>query len=221
MIESATQRLNMVESQVRPSDVVDRRVPAAMLAIPRENFVPEASRSVAYMDEMIRIGEPGPSSRFLLPPRVLAKLIQHLEIDAGDLVLDIGCATGYSTAILAQLAQTVVGLESDAAIADQAAAAIRATDIDNAVVVTGALEQGHVAEGPYDAILVNGAVHEVSAKLLDQLKDGGRLVAIEIEDGCGRAKQWRRIDDVFNAIWLFDATAPILPGFEAEQEFTF
>lgn len=221
MIESATQRLNMVESQVRPSDVVDRRVPAAMLAIPREIFVPEASRTVAYMDELIRVGEPGQTPRFLLPPRVLAKLIQHLEIEADDLVLDIGCATGYGTAILAQLAQTVVGLECDASVAELAAAAIRATDVDNAVVVTGALERGHADEGPYDAILINGAVHEVSAELLDQLKDGGRLVAIEVDDGCGRAKQWRRIDDVFNAIWLFDANAPVLPGFEIERQFEF
>lgn len=221
MIESATQRLNMVESQIRPSDVVDRRIPAAMLAMPREKFVPAASQPVAYRDDLIRIGEPGKAGRFLLAPRVLAKLIQHLEIEDGDLVLDIGCATGYSTALLAQLAQTVVGLECDATLAEQAGATIREADIDNAVVVSGALEAGHAVEGPYDAILLNGAVHDIPAELLDQLKDGGRLVAIQIDDGWGRAKQWRRLNDAFSAIWLFDAAAPVLPGFEHEEEFTF
>ena len=217
MVDTALQRLNMVESQVRPSDVVDRRIPLAMRAVEREHFVPEASRPVAYMDETIQLG----NGRALLPPRVLAKLIQHLELGDSDLVLDIGCATGYSTAVLAQIAQTVVGLESDDKLADQAGTAIEAAGIDNAAIVRGSLEQGHDDEGPYDAILVNGAVHDISPQLLDQLKDGGRLVAIQIEDGYGRAKQWRRLDSHFDARVIFDAAAAVLPGFEAEQSFVF
>jgi protein-L-isoaspartate(D-aspartate) O-methyltransferase len=217
MVDTALQRLNMVESQVRPSDVVDRRVIRAMREIPRETFVPEPARSVAYMDETI----PLDGGRALLPPRVLAKMIQHLEIEETSVVLDIGCATGYSTSILARLAQTVVALEADSKLADMATAALSETGIDNAVVVRGPLADGYAAEGPYDAILINGAVSDVSASLLDQLKDGGRLVAIQSEEGYGRVKQWRRLDTHFDAKTVFDAAAPVLPGFEREVGFVF
>ncbi len=217
MVDTTLQRLNMVESQVRPSDVVDRRVPLAMREIARENFVPESARAVAYMDDTIALGD----GRALLPPRLLAKMIQQLAIEAGDVVLDIGCATGYSTAVLARLAQTVVALESDEKLAAQANAALADAGVDNAVVVRGALPDGHGDEGPYDAILINGAVSDVPAAILDQLKDGGRLVAIQNEDGYGRAKQWQRLDTHFDARVVFDAVAPVLPGFEKQTGFVF
>ena len=217
MVDTELQRLNMVESQLRPSDVVDRRIPVAMRTIVRERFVPEASRPVAYMDETIDIG----SGRALLPPRVLAKMIQNLELGDNDLVLDIGCGTGYSTAVMSCIAQTVVGLESDHALATQATAAITGAGIDNTVIVEGPLQLGHAAEGPYDAILLNGAVHDIDDVLLDQLKDGGRMVAIQIEQGYGRAKQWRRFDTYFDARSIFDAVAPVLPGFERPPGFVF
>ncbi len=217
MVDTALQRFNMVESQVRPSDVVDRRIPVAMRAVARELFVPEAQRAIAYMDDTIRLD----GARALLAPRVLAKMIQHLELGDEDLVLDIGCATGYSTAVLAHIAQTVVGLEVDDRLAQQAAAAIEAAEIDNAVIVTGLLAAGYQAEGPYDAILVNGAVHDLAPQLLDQLKDGGRLVAVHIEEGYGRVKQWRRFDAHFDARTVFDAAADVLPGFERAPVFVF
>ena len=217
MIDTALQRLNMVESQVRPSDVVDRRVPSAMRAIEREFFVPEARRAVAYADESIRLDD----NRFLLPPRVLAKMIQHLELGNDSLVLDIGCGTGYSTAVISRIAQTVVGLESDPKLAAEAIKAIDAAGIDNAVIVEGPLVEGHGDEGPYDGILLNGAVHEMDEQLLDQLKDGGRLVAIQLEDGYGRARQWHRFGTQFDSRVIFDAIAPVLPGFERPPKFVF
>jgi len=217
MVDTALQRLNMVESQVRPSDVVDRRVLAAMQDIERERFVPEASRAVAYVDEMIQLG----GGRVLLPPRVFGKMVQHLELSSDDLVLDVGCGTGYSTAVISCIAQTVVGLESDKALSAQAMAAIAEAGIDNAVVVEGLLAEGHAEEGPYDAIFVNGAVHDIDNHLLDQLKDEGRLVAIQLEDGYGRVRQWRRFDGQFDSRAVFDAVAPILPGFERAPEFVF
>ncbi len=217
MVDTALQRLNMVESQVRPSDMVDRRVLLAMRTIERERFIPEVSRPVAYMDDTIPLG----NERVLVPPRVLAKMIQHLELNESDLVLDVGCSTGYSTAVLSQIAQTVVGLESDKTLAEQAAAAITAAEIDNAVIVEGALPQGHAEEGPYDAILINGAVHDIESELLDQLKDGGRLVAIQPKDGYSRAMQWKRYDNTFDSRAIFDAVAPILPGFERAPGFVF
>ena len=149
MVDAAIQRLNMVESQVRPSDVVDRRILTAMGNIKREKFVPVSKRSLAYMDEAIQLEtESGGSQRVLLPPRLLAKMVQNLELEGTDLILDIGCATGYSTAVLAAIAQTVVGLECDADLADQASKALGEAGVDNAVVVKGALLEGYPNEGP-------------------------------------------------------------------------
>jgi protein-L-isoaspartate(D-aspartate) O-methyltransferase len=156
-----------------------------------------------------------------MAPRVLAKLIQHLELGERDLVLDVGCGPGYSSAILAKMAQTVVALESDPALAEQATKALATVSIDNAVVVTGPLPEGFAKEGPYDAILLNGAVTQVPKGLLDQLKDGGRLVAVISDHTFGRATQWRRLGATFDARPLFDAGAPPLPGFERKAEFVF
>ena len=222
MVDAAIQRLNMVESQVRPSDVVDRRILAVMGSVEREKFVPEAKRSLAYMDDAIALdSEAGNAHRVLLPPRLLAKMIQNLELEDGDLVLDIACTTGYSTAVLAAIAQTVVGLECDGGLAEHATKALGDAGVDNAVVVKGDLLDGYPNEGPYDAILINGAITELPRGLLDQLKDGGRLVAIQVGDGVSRAVQWRRFDTNFDHRRIFDAAAPILPGCEMAQEFVF
>ena len=217
MISTELQRLNMVESQIRPSDVIDRRVIAAMRDVERERFVMKDNRSVAYVDEVIPLS----NGRVLLPPRTLSKMVQHLELRQDDLVLDVGCGTGYSTAVISHIAQTVVGLESCEKLAAQATAAISDARIDNAVVVVGALPDGHVEEGPYNAILLNGAIYSLDMHLLNQLKDGGRLVAIQIEEGYGRVRQWRRFGSNFDSRQVFDAVAPILPGFELTQKFHF
>ena len=187
MIDHATQRLNMVESQVRPSDVTDRRITRAMREIPRENFVPGPLKSIAYADEHLKVADTGSTQRYILAPRLLAKLVQLLEIEPDGLVLDIGPATGYSTALLARLAQTVVSLEEDARLAERAQEALSALGVDNAVIIAGVMRNGASDEGPYDGILINGAVAEVPAALLDQLKDGGRCVAVSVENGVGRA----------------------------------
>ena len=222
MVDAATQRLNMVESQVRPSDVVDRRIPSAMSAVSREAFVPQESQSIAYMDTDLPIGGGKEGRRVLLAPRVLAKMVQHLELEGTDIVLEIGCGTGYGTAILSKIAQTVVGVEEDADLVASATSNLSAAEVDNAAVVQGQLRDGHATEGPYDAILINGAVSaDMPAEILDQLKDGGRLVAIVGDHTQGRCMQWRRIGEAFDSRWLFDAAAPILPGFEASPEFVF
>ncbi len=222
MVDPAIQRLNMVESQVRPSDVVDRRIPTAMSAIAREAFVPKDSQPVAYMDTDLPIGNGQDGERVLLAPRVLAKMIQHLELEANDIVLEIACGTGYSTAILAQIAQTVVGLEEDEDLVATATSNLSAAEIDNAAVIQGVLREGHAAEGPYDAILLNGAVaSDIPAEILDQLKDGGRLVAIVGDHMRGSCMQWRRIGQSFDSRWLFGAAAPVLPGFAANPKFEF
>lgn len=222
MIDSKQQRINMVESQVRPSDVTDRRIIRAMLEVPREAFVPGGLNALAYMDEAVPVTgrADGRAPRALLAPRTFAKLAQLAEIEAGDIVLDVGCATGYSTAVLAHLAKSVVAVEADVALAARAAETLRQLRMDNAVVVRAALEAGAPAQAPFDAIVLEGAVPEVPQGLLEQLKDGGRLVGILANGVFGRAQVWRRIGKTFDARPAFDAGAEPLPGFARRAEFS-
>lgn len=221
MTDFATQRSSMVDSQVRPSDVTDRRIPRAMLEIPRESFTSGPRKAIAYADGHLPLDDNSRHNRVLLAPRLLAKLMQNLDIAETDVVLDIGCGTGYSTAILARMARTVVAVEADATLAGQAEAALKALNVTNATVVRGAHEAGNVAGGPYDAILINGCVADVPRALLDQMKDHGRLVAVMVENGVGRAVLWRRFAMQFDRRTLFDAEAPMLPGFARAAEFVF
>jgi protein-L-isoaspartate(D-aspartate) O-methyltransferase len=221
MTDSKQQRINMVESQVRPSDVTDRRIIRAMLEVPREAFVPGPLQALAYMDEAVPAVEPaaGRPERFLLAPRTFAKLVQLAEIGPGSIVLDVGCATGYSTAVLARLAKAVVAVEADAALAARATQTLRQLGANNALVVEGALEKGAPAHAPFDAILLNGAVSRVPAELLEQLKDGGRLVAVIADGAFGRAQVCQRTGKVFDARPVFDAGAERLPGFARQTDF--
>jgi protein-L-isoaspartate(D-aspartate) O-methyltransferase len=222
MIDSSQQRINMVDSQVRPSDITDRRIIRAMLEVPREAFVPEATRPVCYMDASVRV-QPGADGapRFLLAPRVLAKLMQAADVGDDASVLDVGCATGYSTAILARLARKVVGLEADPGLAAQARTLMREQGARNATVVEGPLVGGAPVHAPFNIILVNGAVPAAHPALLEQLKDGGRLVAVVARGGFGAAKMWRRSGRTFDERALFDAGAEPMPGFEREPGFVF
>jgi protein-L-isoaspartate(D-aspartate) O-methyltransferase len=220
-VETAIQRKNMVESQVRTSDVTDRRIVRAMLDLPREEFVAERVRDLAYMDGPIEVpASNGETPRSLLSARVLAKLVQAAQIEPDAAVLDIGAATGYSSALLAQVAGSVVALESDPALAALARAKLAALG-DKVQVVEGNLADGWAADGPYDAIVVEGAVQQVPPQLLDQLKDGGRLVAVVGEGRIGRAAVWRREGSTFGRLDIFDAYAAPLPGFQKAPEFIF
>ena len=154
LADYGTQRLNMVESQVRPSDVTDRRLMRAMLDLPREQFVPEWGRAVAYADEDVPVSRN--PIRTLLAPRILAKLVQAAEIQAGDRVLDVGCATGYSSAVLARLSDQVIGIEEDTSLVAAAREALKSLGITNVRIEQGPLTQGWASGGPYDVILVNG-----------------------------------------------------------------
>lgn len=210
-------RQSMVAGQILPNRVTDARVVAAMAEVPRELFVPEGLRGVAYVDEDIEIA-PG---RYLMEPRVFARLIQGAAIAAGDMVLDVGCGRGYASAVLARLAATVVALESDEGLAAMAGETLAQLEIDNAVVVTGELAAGYPEQGPYDAIFVSGAVDEVPEALTAQLAEGGRLVAVIGRGGAGRATLIARHEELLARRSLFDAALPPLPGFAIEPGFVF
>jgi protein-L-isoaspartate(D-aspartate) O-methyltransferase len=219
MTAYAAARLNMVESQVRPNRVTDPRIVGAMLDLPREGFVPEALRGIAYVDEDVPVG----AGRFLMEPMVLARLVQTARIEAGDTVLEIGSGTGYGTAVMAQLAKRVVALESDATLGRQAQTALGKLGIANVDFVTGALNQGHAPAAPYNVIVFGGAVQQIPPRIIDQLAEGGRLVAVVTIRGepGGRATLITKVADALSRRVVFDAGSHLLPGFELEAGFAF
>ena len=216
-------RVKMVDGQVRTTDVTDAALLDAMLAVPREAFVGAGQQALAYIDEDIRIsdGADGSGARYLMEPSPLAKLLQLAEIDAGDSVLDVGCGTGYCAALLSRLAKSVIALESDAALAATAKAALSAQGCDNVTVVTGSLPQGHAAKGPYNVILIGGSVEEAPAALLGQLAEGGRLVAVEGQGNAGVARLFFKNGGVVTGRRAFNAAIKPLPGFERIHAFEF
>jgi protein-L-isoaspartate(D-aspartate) O-methyltransferase len=224
MTDTRLQRLNMVESQVRPSDVTDRRIIKAMLEVPREAFVPDALGPIAYMDEAITVSTKSNGAggaRQLLAPRTLAKLVQLAQIDEQSAVLDVGCATGYSTAIVAMIARRVVAVEADKDLADAAARSLQNLGLANATVVQGPLTEGAPAEAPFDAIILNGAVEMIPDALAEQLKDGGRLVGVVVDGPLSRAQVMLRSGKTFDRRLAFEAPAASLPGFQAPAGFVF
>lgn len=218
MPDYATARHNMVENQIRTNRVSDERVLAAIAAVPRERFVPKRLQGNAYVDQDLALGD----GRYLMEPMVFARLLQEAEIGAGDVVLDIGCGTGYSAAVLGKLAGTVVALESDAALAKEAVEALTELDVDNAAVVEGPLEGGYPRQAPYDVIVLGGAVDAVPAALTDQLVEGGRLVAVvNVAPSVGNIEVIHRLYGGLSRRQIFDAAVPTLPGFAAEHGFVF
>ena len=217
MTDFTLARHNMVESQVRPNDVTDLRIQAAMRGLPRERFVPKAKRAVAYSEADIAIAD----NRFLLQARDFSKLVEAADVTEHDIVLDIGCGTGYSSAVLASLASMVVALECDDQLAAQATDLLNELEIENAVVIQGDLTAGVPKQAPFDIIFINGGVEEIPTALFDQLRDGGRLVAIAEHDGAGSAVVFKKSGDAIGERPVFDAAAPLLPGFEAAKKFVF
>jgi protein-L-isoaspartate(D-aspartate) O-methyltransferase len=220
MIDFAAARRMMVDGQVRTADVTDQRILAAMQDLPRERFFPDDKASLAYLDLDVAVSAAGQPVRRLLKPMVLAKLIQAAAIAPADRVLDIGCATGYGTALLTHLAGAVIGLDEDAGLARQAAAALGA-GIADARIETGPLSRGCPADGPFDVIVLEGAVEFVPPALFDQLKDGGRLVCVLSRGADGKAMLYRRIDGDLSGRAVFDAAAAPLPGFAKPAAFVF
>jgi protein-L-isoaspartate(D-aspartate) O-methyltransferase len=219
-MDFARARRAMVDSQVRTNDVTDLRIVAAMLEVPRERFVPAAQQALAYADFDVPVahGKPG---RCLLKPMVLAKLLQVADLQETDHVLDVGCATGYSSALLARLAGSIIALEEDAALARFAKETLVSAGQTRVEVVTGPLTAGWPAAAPYDLILLNGATEVVPRALAPQLKPGGRLAAVVGKGPATKAMLYRWVDGDLSGWAVFDAAASLLPGFSAPPVFVF
>ena len=223
MIDFALARRMMVDGQVRTSDVTDLRIIAAMLELPRERFVSAADTDLAYLDtDVPAVGAAaGEQVRHLLKPMVLAKLVQAAAVKAEDRVLDVGCATGYSAALLARLAHSVAALEQDPLLVRLARENLAAVGAGNVTVVTGALTEGWQHDAPYDVVFVNGATESMPRTLCRQLKDGGRLVAVVGRAPVSRAMLYCSVQGDVSGRPIFDASAPLLPGFAAPPAFVF
>ncbi len=207
----------MVDGQVRTSDVTKYPIISAMLEIPREEFVPKSKRDIAYLGEHIVLRD----DRVILDARTLAKMLDCLDIRADELVLDIGSCYGYSTAIIARMAEAVVSLEEIDGMARKAEHILPDVSVDNAITVQGALVDGVPRHGPYDVIVIQGGVEQIPDNLVAQLRDGGRIGVIMIQGVAGEFRIGTRHSDTVSWNGAFNATAPVLKGFRRPRGFVF
>ena len=205
----------MVDTQVRPSDVTKFPIIDAMLHVPRETFVPDSLREAAYVGENLDIG----GGRVMLEPRTLAKMLDALDVQPTHVALDIACGLGYSTAVMAAMCDFVVAVEDDPSRAEEAQALLSGYGTDNAAVMTGPLQDGSVKSGPYDIIMVQGGVVDVPEPIISQLREGGRIACVFAEGTLGVVRIGHKIDGVVNWRFSFNASAPVLQGFEGQAVF--
>lgn len=205
----------MVDTQVRPSDVTKFPIIDAMLQVKRELFVPTEMREAAYVGENVDLG----GGRVILEPRTFAKMLDVLDIQPDEVVLDVGCCLGYSTAVIAQMAEFVVAIEDDEERAAEAQSVLSENGVDNAAVMHGELSAGAAKSGPYDVIVLQGAVEEVPQSIIAQLQEGGRICAIFAEGALGVVRVGYKVDGRLNWRYAFNAGAPVLPGFARENAF--
>ena len=215
MTDFAARRRMMVDTQIRPSDVTKYPIIDAMLSVPRELFVPDALRDAAYVGQDLDLG----GGRVLLEPRTLAKMLDALDISGDELVLDVGSALGYSAAVLARLAQAVVALEEDEAMAGESIALLAEAGADNVIPQQGILAEGAAEHGPYDVMIIEGGIEELPEKLEDQLKDGGRVACIFMDGALGEVRIGYKTAGTLSWRFEFNAGAPVLPGFAAQRAF--
>jgi protein-L-isoaspartate(D-aspartate) O-methyltransferase len=216
MPDFTARRTTMVDTQVRPSDVTKFPVIDAMLSVPREQFVPTAQREAAYVGGNLSVAE----GRVMLEPRTLAKMLDALDIQNDEMVLDIGCALGYSAAVIAHIAEAVVAVEDDEDLVNEAHALLSDVGADNVIMHHAALTEGAPEHGPYDIISIQGAVEYLPENLLNQLKEGGRIVCLFMEGALGVVRVGYRLDGEITWRFSFNAGAPVLPGFEKHRAFT-
>ncbi len=212
-----TARTTMVDCQVRPSDVTKFPIIEALLTIPREEFVPANLKPVAYIGEHLDLG----AGRMLLDARTFAKMLDAVNIQPSELVLDLGCGLGYSSAVIAHLAEAVVAVEENVELAEEAATLLSANGVDNAVVIGAPMANGAAKHGPYDVIVIQGASEQIPQSVCDQLKDGGRIAALFTDGSMGQCRIGYKRGEKIDWRAAFSATAPVLSGFEKAREFSF
>jgi protein-L-isoaspartate(D-aspartate) O-methyltransferase len=220
MTDFTLARRNMIDGQLRPNRVNNTQLLAVVADLPRERFLPPGLRALAYADEDVPLG----NGRYLVEPMVLARLIQTLQPQPEDKALVVASGAGYGSALLARLVKSVVAVESDAGLAGSAEQTIRELGIANVRQVIGRMEDGHAAEGPYDVILIEGAVQHVPATIVAQLAEGGRLgtvIAAASAGVLGVAHLMVKEGGVASGRPIFDAGTPALPGFATPPRFTF
>ncbi len=215
MSDFTTRRRMMVDTQVRPSDVTEFPIIDAMLTIPREAFVPRDKVEAAYISENIELAD----ARVLLEPRTFAKMLDALDLGNGDMVLDIGCGFGYSAAVIAHIVEAVVAVEDNETLVEEAQPLLTEHHADNVILHQGPLAAGAAEHGPYDAILIEGGVEEVPEEILGQLKDGGRIACLFVENALGTVRVGHKLDGAVSWRFAFNAGAPVLPGFERAPSF--
>ena len=216
-MDFAAARKNMVASQIKTNRVTDPLVVEAMSAVPRENFLPAAQREFAYVDKDLSIG----NGRTIMEPMVLARMLQLADVQTSDSALVIGAGEGYCAAVLAHMARSVIALDCDAELVARASKTLAEMKTQNVTVVTGDLKLGKPNQGPFDVILINGAVDFIPDALKQQLADGGRLVCVVREGPLGRATLVERTGNAFGHRQDFDCSPAILPGFAKQAGFVF
>ena len=213
-------RFNMIEQQIRPWEVLDPQVLDLLSVVRREDFAPLAHKALAFVDMEIPLG--AGANQVMLAPRVQARLLQELALKNTDKVLEIGTGSGFMAALMAHQASSVLSLESDATLAAQAQSNLQKAGVSNVTVRAADGTQGAAADGPFDAILLSGSVAQVPDALLQQLKVGGRLVAIVGDEPMMRATVvTRSSESSFTTAEPWDVNAPRLSGFAEPSRFTF
>lgn len=217
-MDYAAARYRMVENQVRANKVVDERVINIIAKLPREEFVPEDKKGIAYVDEAIKISE----NRHIMEPMILARLLQAADLHEDDVALVIGFGAGYMAAVMAQIVSTVVAVENESPLTDKSNKVLESLNIDNVAVVEGSFTEGYAKQAPYDVIVFNGSVTKIPLEISNQLAEGGRLIAVvDGVAGNGQCVLQERIDGVISQRDFFDAGTPLLPGYKHEQKFVF
>ncbi|WP_413154615.1 protein-L-isoaspartate O-methyltransferase family protein [Bartonella sp. cb54] len=216
-------RRKMVDNQIRTRDVTDLSVLEAFLTVPREDFVPEDVKALSYLDTDVALcsEQKGGLANYLMGPASLAKLLQLAAVKPSDVVLDIGAKSGYCAALLSKLAESVIALESNQTLSEQASKILERNRCDNVIVVHGPLEHGHAAKGPYDLIFIEGAVDFVPENIFDQMKDGGRLVVVEGHGNTGVARIYMKTDGIISTRRAFNLAVKCLPSFLRAPDFVF
>jgi len=215
MTNFLTRRTTMVDTQIRPADVTKFPIIDAMLQVRREIFVPDHLSETAYADTILDLGH----GRVILEPRTFAKMLDAVDIQGNELVLDIGCGLGYSSAVIGKFSEAVVSIEENEAMAAESEANLAAEGCLNVAVVQGSLAQGAAQHAPFDVIVVQGAVEHMPAALIEQLAEGGRIVAVFSQKGQGAVRVGYKTDGQMSWRFACNAFAPVLKGFVAERSF--